>query len=564
VLDADRVSEVGPLLLDENQAVFPPTGVHQGKLPAFRVESFGGTVLDIDLWGTHAALFVQGPLPGPDGDDPGPVPLVAQAGAKYDAGAHLTGVHLTTPGVYRVVVGDSTALASNSPLGHPFTLTARCTSGLLCERPFLRSPPASLGDPKGAAWLAAHVLGAPLTRALRTPSDQLDYAGALLALTTKGAPFDPMDLRTEFLAETVNLADLDEDDTQEPAPMIGELMALLGACDVPRVHPIPVRGGFSVGSFPDLSLPRCQLASSVRLAAVLNSLAVDGAAPPLRSQSASRVSYRSRSYSRVHELAAALLAAGHRIELIEERSFVRASSVSVEGQDVFWPVWMNTGLVVNGSETVRMPVGRSRIVWRISGPDVNARVALGSKLGFGWFVPSLDRPPGWVGRRAAEVLTDPVGVIESFRAAEQYMTREGDRRMAGPLCPNIGTSSDAAAALRRLVWDGSDEWLPFPLLRRRRADTCPFPPSPINAIEERLRNVPHDSDGSLQAGWSTDRQTNREGPVRLYNMTPFAMDSPMLDLFPPSVRLGLCQLERNARQPLSPACRSIMYGGSLR
>jgi hypothetical protein len=563
-LEEDRVAEVGPLLLDETQPILPPTGVHQGKLPAFRVESFGGTVLDIDLFGAQAALFVQGPLPGPDGDDSGPVPLVAQAGAKYDAGAHLTGVRLSTRGVYRVIVADSAALDAGDPLGHPFTMASRCTSGLLCERPFVSSPPASLVDQESVELLVsgAHLAGNPVavSKLLRTPRGQVTYAGVLMAVAAqpKHHALPAFDLHNDFLSALVNGSDLD-DDGPLPEPMTGELTALLGGCDVARAHPVPVKGPFAGGSFPDLSLPRCQVAASVRLATVLNSLVIHTFRRALSSRS--RVSYRGRTYTRAEELASALLDAGHRIELIEERSLVRTSTVSIDGKDILWPVWMNTGFVMDGGETLRMPAGRSRIVWRISGPDVNARIALGSKRGTAWFVPQLERPPGWVGRRIAEVSTDPVRVVDSFRAAAYYIRRDDYHEQEQPLS-SLGTSSDAAAALQRLVWDGSDERLPFPLLRTRRVDTY-LPPS-TGPNQERLGDMPYDYDDWLKAGWSTDPKANRDGPVRLYNMTPFATDSPMLDLFPPSVRFGLCQLEQNARQPLSPACRSILYAGALR
>jgi hypothetical protein len=561
---ADRVVEMGPLQLGESQAVEPLAGALRGKLPGFRVESFGGTELDIDLWGAQATLFVQGPLPGPDGDDLGPAPIIAEAGAEYDAGAHLKGVRLATPGVYRVVVADRAALATGGPLERPLTLSARCTSGLACEHPFLRSPPASLGKYPSVYGVAAYAAQDAVTLAMqwRTPTGQLGYAKAMAAYAawTKTSESPVSEVHSLFLSTLLNLSDLDG--TGPPAqPLGGDLTQLLGACDLLRPHPVPVSGPYAVGSFPDLGLTRCQVARSVRLAAVLNSLALYGRAEPYP---LSDVRYRGGIFSQVHELVSALLEAGHRIELIEERSLARATTVSVDGKEVFWPVWMNTGFVLGNGKELRMPLGRSRIVWRISGPDVNARIALGCRSGLAEFVPQLDRPPGWVGRRPAEVSTDPALVVESFRAATHYMTRDHEPPQTPRMSHSFGTSSDAAAALRRGVFDEVDDTLPFPLLRTRNADRHLPPNTLIDPIDRRLADMPHDYDASKKPGWSTDQKTNRDGLRRLYNMMPFATDSAMLDVFPPSVRRGMCVLEGNAGQPVSSACRSIMHESDLR
>jgi hypothetical protein len=562
----DRIVEMGPLLVDEAQPVDPPAAALHGKLPGFRLESFGGTVLDIDLWGTHPVLFVQGPLQGPDGDDPGPAPLVAEAAAPYDAGAHLVGVRLTTPGVYRVVVADRTALASGGPLLKPLMLTARCTSGFACERPFLPSPPAELLNAHAAlALVASYVTGDPLTfsRLWHTPTGQLHYAQAIatIAAEHKFTTFPQANVGSLSLSTFLNVSDLDYD-APVPEPVMGDLTDLLGACDVPRAHPIPVSGPFSAGQFPDRSLTRCQVAGSVRLAATLSSLALHEAATPLHSPA--HVSYRGRTYENVPQLISALLDAGHRIELFEERTVVPAVSISYEGKEIFWPVWMNTGLVLEGGTSLRMPATRSRIVWRISGPEVNARIALGSKKGGAWFVPQLDRPAGWVGRRATEVATDPGRVVESFRVAAHYMTRDGNRLQIPRLPPAFGTSSDAAAALRRCLLPATDATLPFPLLRSRQADQLLAPSNLRDPIERQLQDMPHDYDDWKTEGWSTDSGTNRDGLRRLYNMMPFATDSPTLDLFSPLARRGACLLERNIGKPASPACRSIMTKADLR
>jgi hypothetical protein len=556
-LDPGRVAEAGPLLLGESQPIEPGrfTGALHGKLPAFRVESFGGTVLDIDLWGTGAVLFVQGPLPGPDGDDLGPAPVVAESGARYELGAHLTGVRLDAPGVYRVVVADRTALDSGGPLLHPFTLSATCTSGVACERAVLKSWHEGF-SPGGSVYpyITVEEQFGVSTRLWRQPRGRLLHAEIMAAMErpkTRGT-FPLFPLGNPILSEYLNLSDL-EVATPPPQHITGELFDLLGACDLPRPHPTPVTGAYTSGNFPDLSLTRCQVSNSVRLASILNSLAytnygVDG--------EGSWVAYLGQRHATPPALVHALMDAGHRIELIDERSHVQTTTLLVDGKEVFWPIWVDTGLILEeGGTRLRMPVGRSRVVWRISGPDVNARVALAIRNGGLQFVPELDRPPGWVGRRVAALSTDPAAVVESFRAAAHYVPRDRDRRSNANL--SLGTSSDAAAAVRRWVWGDPDASLPFPLLRFRRADDELMDSMPTSPIERRMLDLPHDHDDWNVAGWPTDRWTNRDAARRLYNMSPFAVDSPMLDLFPPTARRGLCLLERSAGHIPSPGCRSI-------
>jgi hypothetical protein len=558
------VAEVGPLLLGESQPVEPArfTAALRGKLPAFRVESFGGTVLDIDLWGAQAVLFVQGPLPGADGDDLGPAPLVARAGAQYDVAAHLTGLRLNAPGVYRVIVADRKALDSGGPLLHPFTLTATCTSGLACERPVLQTWRGLFKAERSAPGYGEEDPYGLADQAWRTPRGQLTHAASLSGVATlyRTDLFPVFKLRADTLVEFMNVSDIDGGALPKRR-VTGELRDILGPCDVTRPHPVPVHGPYAAGNFPDLSLTRCQVAHSVRLTSLLNSLAnldLDSG------RGLAWVRYGGQKYDSVEQLMSALMDAGHRIELVDERSHAQTTTISVDGAELFWPMWISTGLRLKGHDgPLRMPVTRSRVVWRISGPDVNARIALGMDGQHNlMFVPELDRPPGWVGRRIAAVSTDPSAVIESFRAAAHHVRQVPRVRTgAGPV---LGTSSDVSAAVRRWVWGDPDETLPFPLLQRRDLyipDSFVGPPEPRDWS---MLDLPHDRDDSKVARWSTDALTNRAAARRLCNMSPFEVDSPMLDLFPPSVRHGLCVLEQRPGSEPSPACRSIMTAGAVR
>ena len=66
--------------------------------------------------------------------------------------------------------------------------------------------------------------------------------------------------------------------------------------------------------------------------------------------------------------------------------------------------------------------------------------------------------------------------------------------------------------------------------------------------------LPHDSDDSYRADWQRDANANRHALERLYNMMPFDLDSPLLDLFPSRLRREMCQL--GARRS-STVCSSL-------
>jgi hypothetical protein len=587
----DRIFAAGPLLLGESQTVLPPRGAGEGKLPAYRVESFGRTVIEVDAWGPGVVLIVQGPLPGVDGDGYGRPPIVAHSGAtRLEPSAHLSQVRLASPGVYRVVVAEQRALAERGSLTGPITLTSRCTSGLGCERESLSLEQVashmladgtlhdrSLGKALVAGFVpvtagvtlggsAVPVVSAIYYRALssyqhhptRAPKGRFLHTLWLVhgGRRDRSGVYPLVRMQRQILPAYLNLLDADEDTDRPVPPVQGELAALLGACDVPRSHPVVVRGRYSIGNQPDLSLTPCQVAGSHRFAGILNALALndsDGAMP-------SEVTYRRRVYRSPDQLVGALLDAGHQIELLEVRSNVQLTTLTVAGKDVFWPLWLQSGLSMGSDSGLRMPLARSQIVWRIAGPDLSARVAFIVRQGGARFAPLTERAPGWVGHRVTALSTSPADVTESFRVAALYLSRDrtdSKRPAAFPVAKH-GTSSDAAALLLRAVWGyESDAALPFPLLRSRQSDL--MPPLRAETMEQAamadlLAALPHDGDDALVKGWRYDARANREGLRRMRNMVPIELDAPMMELFPPQFRVNLCRLE----DVPSPVCRSIM------
>src|SRR5882724_3597791 len=99
------------------------------RVPAYRVESYGGTRVAISLTGheTNAHFVVEGPLAG-DGDKVavGAGAVVGETGGSDGSAAKLDLV-LDQPGVYRILAG------TEDSLGHGLAATGSLTLAVTCE-----------------------------------------------------------------------------------------------------------------------------------------------------------------------------------------------------------------------------------------------------------------------------------------------------------------------------------------------------------------------------------------------------------------------------------------------
>jgi hypothetical protein len=544
-----RVVEVGPLEVGTTQQIEQPFGRARDGLPALRVESWGETELDLSLWGPHAVLLVQGPLPGPDGDDPGPSPVVAAGAEHSGSGVHLSRVRLAKAGVYRVIVATDAALRGDDGLRGTLTLESRCTSGLGCGRPFLT--PAQLLE-------RLHALGTDRLLAMEDSTaiprgQRSEYLLGLKQILhnwgSEGVGDRPLfgldqAILPMFLQSVVEVGgsewELEDRD----------LMARLGGCDIQRSRQLRIIGDLSVGQFPDRSLTLCQVAHSVRFAQVMNQLANNRlAAHPVP------VFYRGRPYTSSADLVGALMQAGHKVELVEERSYAPLVPWTWGELDVLWPVWLDTGISIDGKAPLRMPAGRSRSIWIIRGPDVDVRVTLG--VGFrSSFEPVVDRQPLWVGKRLVSVSSNPQQIVEGLAIAEAFveMTELGTTEHGAWGGSPFGTASDAAALLARVVNRVPDAALPYPLVRRVVTDpkwlrTSPRP----DAVRNRMVGVM----SALPCDASPREGDSRVPALRLFGMMPHAFESPVLDALSPKLRAQTCQLARALDAPEQPTCAAI-------
>ncbi len=461
---------------------------------AYRVESHGGTRLSLELAG--GSLEVEGPLAG-DGDD---VPV--GAGPRVAEGPGRLDVTLADKGVYRVI-----ARASGG------TLVAACTA--TCER---RAVPISalvaearasgrldalvqLLDRTLASYIPDAELRARLDAQLRDAVASADYAAL------ERFPTVPL-AAVSTLRPALGLAP-----AHEPAADLrveGELSELLGPCKADRGVGAPIDPrlpGVVYGHYPNRALTACQAARSEKLAQVLTSLSVGNG---------SFVRYRGAEHRSPAALVRALLASGHRIEVRNERTYANFLSAALADRDadLRWPVWVDSGLPMPSGGTLSVPVGHSQHAWRISGPDVDARVMFFLGMYGAAFFGQTSVRPGWTGEIARDVTTDAQRVVATIDASARYLARNRVERVtvaAGLPADGygfLGVCNDSNAVVERLTMGTVTT---FPLLRARAADAALE-----DGLDEIVRGLPHDADDVL------DRA---DVLARVLDMTPHALGS---------------------------------------
>ena len=491
--------EAGPAPLDGSIAI-----TIDRRVPAFRVASFGGTELAIELAGGH--LVVEGPL-AEDGDGVriGHGTVIADEDGSVD-------VTLDAPGVYRIL-----ALGKGSR-----ELAVRCTAG--CTRPGIdqKAFVQLLAQQGGAAFrdvakseLAKLVPDATLAQQLGAQLDAILADPALAGL--ERFPTIPLD---QVAAVRPLLGGLPADQPQADAVVSGELGELLGDCTADRSLPEEIDArlpGVRYGQFPSTVLAPCQFAHASKLAQVLTSLAA---------QNGSSVTYGGRTLYTPGELAAALVATGHTIEVRNERMYANFLSMIVGDRDLIWPVWLDTGIALSSGGSFTIPVGHSHHAWRISGPDVNTRVMFYLGVSGTAFFGQTDARPAWSGTIAATDVTiasadspDYAYLLATFDAAASYLRRNRVERatVAAGLPADgygfLGVCNDSNATVEYATRGTVSA---FPLLRAAELDAA----APLDdGLDDAVRALPKDGDGLADPG---------DALRRAVEMQPFPDGSPLM------------------------------------
>ncbi|MDB4956239.1 MAG: hypothetical protein JWO36_3808 [Myxococcales bacterium] len=494
------------------------------RVPAYRVESFGGTKLTIDLagHGSDPYLIVEGPLAG-NGDK------VAVGGGKLaaeddDSGpgrdSHIE-LSLDQPGVYRILTGTYESLGQGRAATGKVSLSVACTAN--CFRPMI--------DQKAFVH-ALQAQGGPAFR---------EYAKAEIASVVHDAVVaEQMAAQLDTILADPNLTGLDRfptiplsaiaalrpalggipsDPPREDLVMTGDLPQLLGACTPDRSPPAetdPRLPGVRYGGFPSTTLSPCQFAHAGKLAQILTALAA---------QNGSAITFKGKTITSPRELFAALVASGHTIEVRNERMYANFLSMIVGDRDLIWPVWIDTGIRLSNGETLTVPVGHSHHAWRISGPIVNTRVTFFLGISGAGFFGQTDSRPAWSGTIAATDVTvagaqsaDYDYLLRTADAASAYLRRNRIERttvaagMPADGYGYVGVCNDSNATLE-LATRGTTS--AFPLLRARELDSEADLGDGLDGV---IRTLPKDADALDQ----------RDGLRRAVAMQPFADGSPLM------------------------------------
>ncbi|MBA3457138.1 MAG: hypothetical protein H0T42_28905 [Deltaproteobacteria bacterium] len=496
------------------------------RVPAFRVESYGGMKLAIDLKGKNGAdgyLIVEGPLAS-DGDRVaiGSGTVIAEDDdAGHGSNAKLD-LSLTQPGVYRILAGTYGSLGEGAAAEGSLTLdiacTARCTRPGIDQKTFVRG----LQQQSGGAF--AEMAKAELAALVHSPA-----AAAALGAQLDAILADPQLTGLERFP-TIPLAQVAllrpalgqiAADPPEPDKIVtGDLAVLLGECKPERTLPSALDArlpGVGYGHFPSRVLSPCQFSHADPLAQVLTSLAA---------QNGSQVTFRGKTIKTPHELFAALIESGHTVQVRNERMYANFLSATVgDNADLIWPVWIDTGIRLSSGESFTIPVGHSHHAWDISGPNVNTKITFYLGVSGAGFFGQTSQRPAWSGMTTQSDVTisgagaDAEYLLSTLDAAATYLRRTRIERTtvaAGMPADGygfVGVCNDSNAILEAKTKNTVSA---FPLLRAKSLDAA----ANLNdGLDATIKALPNDGDGIVDS---------RDALRRAVAMQPFVDGSPLM------------------------------------
>jgi hypothetical protein len=491
------------------------------RVPAYRVQSYGGTKLAIDLVGhdSDAYLVVEGPLDGA-GDKVaiGAGHVVAETGGRT---AHLD-LALDAPGLYRVLAGSADSLRDGQAATGSFTLSATCSAS--CYRAQIDQKSfVQLVQQQGGAALGDYAKAelAKLVPDAQTASDLGAQLDAILA-DPQLAGVDRFPLIALSSVATLRPA-LGAIPASTPDPdkvITGDLAQLLGDCTPDRSLPADLDArlpGVKYGQFPSQTLSPCQFAHAGKLAQVLTSLAA---------QNGSSITFQGQTITSPRDLFAALIASGHTIEVRNERMYANFLSMIVGDRDLIWPVWIDTGISLSSGDSFTIPVGHSHHAWRIRGPVVDTRVTFFLGISGAGFFGQTDQRPAWSGTITSTDVTvgnaqsgDYDYLLATVDAAAAYLRRNRVERStvaAGMPADGYGYLGVCNDSNTTVEYATRGTISAFPLLRAAALDSQPDLGDGLDAT---VRALPKDGDGLADP---------HDALRRAVAMQPFPDGSPLM------------------------------------
>jgi len=496
------------------------------RVPAFRVESYGGTKLKVDLKGKDGAdgyLIVEGPLAG-DGDRiavGGGTVFAEDDDSGYGRNATLE-LALAQPGVYRILTGTYESLGEGGAAEGTLELSIECTAQ--CTRPGIDQKTFVRGLQQQSGGSFAEIIKAELAALVHSPTAAAALGAQLDAILAdpelKGIERFPTLALSQVSLLRPALGQITADPPEPDKVVTGDLAMVLGECKAVRAVPAALDArlpGVGYGHFPSRVLSPCEYAHAEPLAQVLTSLAANNG---------SQVTFKGKTIKTPRELFAALIESGHTVQVRNERMYANFLSATIgDSADLIWPVWLDTGIQLSSGENFVIPMGHSHHAWNISGPNVNTKVMfyLGVS-GAGFFGQSSQRP-AWTGMTTQSDVTisgagaDADYLLSTVDAAATYLRRTRVERTtvaAGMPADGygfVGVCNDSNAILESKTKSTVSA---FPLLRAKSLDAA----ARLNdGLDDTIIALPNDGDGITDA---------RDGLRRAVAMQPFADGSPLM------------------------------------
>lgn len=505
--------EQGPLEFGENEV---KVGVRRPQV--FRAESFGNMELELVLSpAKNLSLSLTGPYGAPrygEQDEGKPVTTWSPRAGQDK----LTGkLNLEKPGIYRITLTRSEGEMEET------TLTAKCVKN--CERPSL--------SPKE---LFAALDKSPETRPIRAELDTVleelipektvrglikkdirKHLGEIVADTTRSPLVPPLFTFSPSLRPLLP----GQEGRALPAPKVIkdiDFIEYLGDCTVDRTAALPdvtpKVPGLKYGHYLDQRLTDCMIAQSQKLAALMTALA-----PEKDSMVAWHTLKKIHLIGSVMELAEALIAEGHTIEVRNERTFANFIALAFDGKDTHWPLWIDSGLKLKSGKTFNLPLGHGQHTWYIEGPTVNARVSFFLGMYGAGFFPAIDRRPGWTGMRSyyrvpSRGKANKEFVLSTlFEAAKFFRdNREESTRLKLPL-DGYGYTGVCMNSTAKIEYATRGSVTLYPLVRARELDKIASP-------------IPYDADMTFAE--LEKPEVRRDTIRRILATIPFALDDKQL------------------------------------
>ncbi len=269
------------------------------------------------------------------------------------------------------------------------------------------------------------------------------------------------------------------------------------------------------------SYTKNQIDQSEGLAKVLTALSVDNGSSVTVTQGK-----KEKSLTSPEQVMKYLLETGHEIRVDFEKVNANFLAFASGDTNILFPTWVKTGVMLPSGKELTVPMNHNQIVWKISGPLVNARVSAYHGIGGVGFTPVTDERPDWAKAEVKNLIDskngDTQAIIKSAEAAKNMIRlNRCERETIAKGAPAdgyglLGVCNDSTAYILSQLKLRKDvkPLYPYPMVRSKelndnsckKTDKDPYAtlphdaddinPDKIKLLERILAGVPRQADGS--------------------------------------------------------------------